>query len=120
MKRPVRVMRFDELNANQCYDAVWANASLLHVPRDALADILRLVRRSLKPGGFHFASYKGGDREGRDRFDRYFNYLSREELVGIYEQSGSWELVSIVEYLGGGYQASVQGPWVAITARRTD
>lgn len=38
--RPVRVMRFDELDAVAAYDAVWANASLLHVPRPDLPVIL--------------------------------------------------------------------------------
>jgi hypothetical protein len=31
--RRVRVMRFDELDSSEEYDAVWASASLLHVPR---------------------------------------------------------------------------------------
>ncbi|MCV0426333.1 MAG: class I SAM-dependent methyltransferase [Roseibium sp.] len=120
LRHPVRIMRFDELEADQAYDAVWANASLLHVPRKALPGILTRVRNALKPGGYHFASYKGGGQEGRDVFGRYYNYLSREDLVDSYSRSGDWETVSIVEYLGGGYQTKVQGPWIAITARRPD
>ncbi|MES0879655.1 class I SAM-dependent methyltransferase [Roseibium sp. SCP14] len=116
--RPVQVMRFDQLSAEQSYDAVWANAALLHVPRGALPGILARVRTALKPGGGHFASFKGGGREGRDTFGRYFNYLSREDLVECYRQSGDWETVSIVEYPGGGYQSVAEGPWIAITARR--
>ena len=57
--RPVCIMRFDELSAVDAYDGIWANASLLHVPRAALSKILALVLRALKPGGLHFASYKG-------------------------------------------------------------
>ncbi|MEM9633489.1 MAG: class I SAM-dependent methyltransferase [Pseudomonadota bacterium] len=116
--RPVRVMRFDELCAEQSYDAVWANASLLHVPRGALPDILARVRAALRPGGLHYASFKAGDDEGRDAFGRYFNYLSRADLTECYRQSGDWETVSIVEYLGGGYQSTAEGPWIAITVRR--
>ena len=116
--RPVKVMRFDELEAVGAYDAVWAKASLLHVPREALSSILARVHRALKPGGLHFASYKGGGEEGRDAYGRYFNYLSREDLVGAYRRSGDWETVSIDEFLGGGYQAKTKGPWIAITARR--
>lgn len=117
--RPVRVMRFGELEAVVAYDAIWANASLLHVPRKALTEVLARVFRALKPGGFHFGSYKAGGSEGRDSHGRYFNYLSRAELVSAYERSASWHVESIVEYVGGGYEGG-RGPWVAITVRRPE
>src|SRR5271163_172937 len=101
--RCVRVMRFDELDAREVYDAIWASASLLHVPRSSLPEILALVFEALKPGSLHFASYKGGGAEGRDRYGRYFNYLSREDVTEAYRRSGRWEVVSVTEYLGGGY-----------------
>lgn len=113
--RPVRVMRFDQLDAIGSYDAVWANASLLHVPRPQLPAVLTLVSRALKPGGLHFASYKGGGVEGRDCLDRYFNYLSSDDLVEAYRRSGAWRILNLVEYEGGGYEGGT-GPWVAITA----
>jgi SAM-dependent methyltransferase len=117
---PVRVMRFEDLDAQAVYDAVWANASLLHVPRPALPDVLARVRAALKPGGLHMASYKGGGQEGRDSHGRYFNYLSAEELRAIYAASGKWQVLSLLEYTGGGYDVGVQGPWTAIFARRAD
>ena len=82
--RPVRVMRFDELEAEESYDAVWAHASLLHVPRLHLRSVLSRIYRALKPRGLHFADYKSGGAEGRDGFSRYFNYLSRDELIDAY------------------------------------
>lgn len=115
--RTVRVMRFDELDAVNEYDAVWAHASLLHVPRPALAGVLSLVFRSLKPGGVHFADFKGGGCEGRDAFGRYFNYLTADEVSAIYKCSADWDILSLTEYLGGGYDR-VQGPWVGITTRK--
>jgi SAM-dependent methyltransferase len=118
LRIPVRVMRFEELDASAVYDAVWANASLLHVPRPALPAILMKIREALKPGGLHHATYKGGGQEGRDRHGRYFNYLSSDEVVQMYERSGSWEILSVSDYLGGGYDSGVQGPWVAIMARK--
>jgi 2-polyprenyl-3-methyl-5-hydroxy-6-metoxy-1,4-benzoquinol methylase len=72
----VNVIRFDQLEALEEYDAVWASASLIHVPRQGLSGILRRVFRALKPAGLHFASYKSGGREGRDSAGRYYNYLS--------------------------------------------
>jgi SAM-dependent methyltransferase len=116
----VRVMRFEDLDAQGLYDAVWANASLLHVPRPALPGVLARVRAALKPGGLHMASYKGGGQEGRDSHGRYFNYLSAAELRAVYDASGKWEVLSLLDYTGGGYDPGVQGPWTAIFARRVD
>ena len=48
--RPVRVVHFDKLDALETYDAIWANASLLHVPRSFLPQILALVFQALKTG----------------------------------------------------------------------
>lgn len=79
----VRVMRFDELDAERAYDAVWANASLLHVPFLALRGVLSRIVRALKPGGFHAASDKIGAEKGdeRDRLGRYFNLPSAEAAL---------------------------------------
>ena len=38
--RPVRVMRFEELDERQAYDGVWANACLLHAPFPPLPGVL--------------------------------------------------------------------------------
>jgi SAM-dependent methyltransferase len=117
IRTPVRVMRFDELCALEEYDAVWAHASLLHVPRSGLTAVLRLIWRALRPGGLHCASFKGGGEEGRDRFGRYFNYLDLPELLVIYDASGAWEVVTTDQYMGGGYGRS-EGPWAAVTLRK--
>lgn len=115
--RPVRVMRFDSLNANGLFDAVWANASLLHVPRAALSGVLTRVHRALKPGGLHFASYKGGTREGRDEFGRFFNYPSADYLRAIYQTAGAWAAFDIESSSGTGYDKRVT-PWHNIRATR--
>ena len=60
----------------------WANACLLHVPRDELAGVLGLIRRALKPAGTFYASYKTGDGAGRDTLNRYYNYPSPDWLRG--------------------------------------
>jgi len=115
--RPVRTLRFDQLADRDAYDAVWANASLLHVPGEALAGVLASVFRALRPGGQHFASYKAGDRGKRDNYGRYYNYPDKPALLDAYAQAGPWESLATKAYvgseLGGG-----QIPWLAVTARR--
>ena len=61
--RPVETLLFHELDEVEAYDAVWANACLLHVPRDQLAHVLSLIRRALKPAGVVLCQLQG--RRGR-------------------------------------------------------
>ena len=93
--RPVETLLFHELDAVEAYDGVWANACLLHVPRDDLANILSLIWRALKPGGAFFASYKEGDAGGRDTLNRYYNYPTPEWLRDSYAKAGRWSSLSI-------------------------
>lgn len=116
--RPVRVMRFDELEALQEYDAVVATAALLHVPRAGLPAILQRIWRALKPDGWHVATYKGGGVEGRDDLRRYYNYPSSSGLESLYRQSGSWSAIVMEEYVGGGYYDGKRGPWLKIIVRK--
>lgn len=93
--RRVDTLLFHELDEVEAYDAVWANACLLHVPRDQLAHVLSLIRRALKPGGAFFASYKEGEAGGRDALDRYYNYPSQDWLRATYAEAGDWSALSI-------------------------
>lgn len=114
---PVRIMRFDEIDERDTYNAVYASASLLHVPVDDLPSVLAGIHAALIPGGLHFASYKGGGQAGRDRFGRYFNYLSFKQALHVYQSAAPWADVAVNETTGGGYDG-VQGPWLTIVARK--
>jgi SAM-dependent methyltransferase len=93
--RPVGTLLFHELDSVDAYDGVWANACLLHVPRDQLANVLALIHRALKPGGAFYASYKAGDGDGRDTLDRYYNYPTEDWLRTTYAEAGGWRDLSI-------------------------
>jgi SAM-dependent methyltransferase len=113
--RPVRLMRFEELDAVAAYDAVWASACLLHVPEDALAGVLGSIRRALKPGGLFFASFKSGDGGDRDSLGRYYNFPSRTTLEAAYAAAGPWSEIVIDEGEGGGYDG-VARTWLFVVA----
>ncbi len=93
LNHPVEAMRFDELDEHQAYDGVWASACLLHVPRDELAGILARVHSALKSSGVFYASYKVGERAGRDSLGRYYNYPSPDWLRETYAGAGAWDLL---------------------------
>ncbi|MEO8374175.1 MAG: class I SAM-dependent methyltransferase [Sphingomonas bacterium] len=114
---PVRIMRFDEIEDQDAYDAVYASASLLHVRVDDLPSVLASIHAALTPGGLHFASYKGGGQAGRDRFGRYFNYLSYIQALQLYQAAAPWADLTVNETTGGGYDG-IQGPWLTIVARK--
>lgn len=115
---PVEVLRFDQLTADSKFDAVYASASLLHVPVNSLASVLSKIHRAIKPGGKHFASYKSGGAHGRDRFGRYFNYLSREQAERHYLNAAPWSQLVIEEMTWGGFDG-VQGPWLTVLAEKS-
>ena len=101
---PVRVMLFDELDYAQAFDGVWANASLLHAPREGLPDIIRRIHAALEPGGLLYASFKSGEAGGRDVFGRYYNYPSRDVMMALFEANGPWRDIIITIQPGGSYE----------------
>jgi SAM-dependent methyltransferase len=115
--QPVRQMLFGELEAERAYDGVYACASLLHAPRKELPDIISRIHRSLKTGGYVWASFKGGQQEGLDTFGRYYNYFSEIELKDIWSGNGEWSILEHENWQGSGYD-KVATDWHSITARR--
>jgi len=114
--RPVTVMRFQDLRATGEFDGVWAEASLLHVPRAELPDVFSRIHRALKPGAPLHASFKAGEAEGHDGFGRYYNYPSPDWLSECLT-AGGWRDVALSEADGGGYDGKPTR-WLFLTARR--
>ncbi|MBP1860812.1 class I SAM-dependent methyltransferase [Rhizobium herbae] len=114
--RPVAVLAFDRLDETAAYDAVWASACLLHVPRQELAAVLSRIHRALKPGGTFYASFKAGSAEGRDGLQRYYNYPSRDWLTARYAPL-EWMRVDVGENKGRGYDGE-ETDWLHVTAIR--
>jgi SAM-dependent methyltransferase len=115
--RPVKIMRFEDLDERGVYDAVWASASLLHVPDDRLGDVLAKIHGALRRGGRFYASYKKGKGGDRDGLGRYYNFPSRERLTAAYSQAGEWIGLTMEEAPGSGFDG-VARVFVHVTAIR--
>lgn len=111
---PVRVLLFGDLDEKDSYHGVWANACLLHVPRRDLPGIIRRIHAALRPGGVFYASFKARSREGRDRFQRYYNYPSPAWLREVYGAL-QWSSVEIETDIGSGYDREPTN-WLHVTA----
>lgn len=111
-----RLMRFDELAADRAYDAVWAYACLLHCPRAELPDILNRIYRALRPGGWHYASFKLGDGEGRDLLGRLHNFPDAEWVRHSYRDAGFLQVEE--EVFAGKSSDGTERDWIAITVQR--
>jgi SAM-dependent methyltransferase len=115
--RPVATLLFHDLDAVDAYDGVWANACLLHVPRNELSHVLSLIWRALKPGGAFYASFKTGGAEGRDTLDRYYNYPTPEWLRETYTAAGDWRSLEIETGEVIGFD-NKWAPMLFVTARK--
>lgn len=67
----VRQMLFQELDEKEKYDGIWACASILHLPKKQLREVLENMYAALKSEGWIYTSFKYGKFEG-ERNGRYF------------------------------------------------
>ncbi len=81
----VLLTSFETLDIPGLYDGIWACASLLHVQRAKLTDVIAELARRLNPDGVFYMSFKYGNKEiWKD--GRYFNYLDEGSLKEIIER----------------------------------
>ncbi len=80
--QPVKCQLFSELDEINTYDAIWACASLLHLPTIELKETLKNIEKALKHGGYFYASFKYGEFEGY-REGRFFNDFTEQSFKAL-------------------------------------
>ncbi|WP_321024130.1 class I SAM-dependent methyltransferase [Eisenbergiella porci] len=88
----VKQMLFQELNAAEEYDGIWACSSILHSTYNDLKDILKKLARALKKEGILYMSFKYGDFEGI-RNGRYFIDMTEDKLQKILQETDVFQLM---------------------------
>ena len=83
----VRCLRFDELDYHDEFNGIWACASLLHVPKAEIADIMQKISDATKTNGVLYASFKYGNGE-TIKGDRLFNNYKENDIDSILQPSG--------------------------------
>ena len=78
----VKLEDVSNINYFNMYDAIWASASLIHIKRENLGDVLKKCVKALKIGGVIYCSFKYGDKE-IEVDGRYFNYINESIIRKI-------------------------------------
>ena len=98
-----------------CFDGVFANASLIHVPRQELPRVLRELHAALKPDGVLFCSNPRGQNDEGWQGERY----------GVWHDLDAWRrfltaarFVELEHYYRPPGRPRADQPWLATVWRR--
>ena len=78
INQEVIVSKFEDFKSEERFDGIWACASLLHVRRENIEEVLRNLVNNLNKGSVFYLSFKYGDDEYIDERGRYFNCYKEE------------------------------------------
>jgi len=98
----VKKMFFQDLDAINKYDGIWACASLLHVPKREIDALFKKFIKALKPNGIWYMSFKMGEKE-RIKDSRFFNDYTMGDLQHLLESYNE--------------DLSVEDLWITVDAR---
>lgn len=108
------VMDMREIDFDSVFEGIWACASLLHLPKDDMPDMLRKLCDALKVNGVLYISVKKGDYEGF-RQERFYSDYEASELEMLLRDVGGFEDIKIWE----NDDSRVEGQqWVNAFARK--
>lgn len=105
---------FDQLDAVDLYDGIWANFSLLHAPIADMPANLTRIHTALKSGGLVHLGLKVGTGESRDGIGRKYSYFQPDTINQLLTVAG-FTPATLVEGAEAGLSGAVQ-PFMLVTA----
>ena len=114
----------DAAALGQRFDAAFAQASLVHIPKKAAAAVLASLAATVRPGGLVYVAVKETkpdepDEEERVELEygytirRFFSYYTLEELRGLFRQANLHDVYHSVTPSGS-------TRWLQIIGRKAD
>jgi hypothetical protein len=108
-------MTFEQVTQVDEFDAIWACASLLHVPRANMPGVLGKLAGALKVGGLWYASFKWGEGE-RVVDDRQFTDFTAETFAVLLQHVPQ---ISIVKWWKNADLRGRNSEWLNMLLTRT-
>lgn len=112
----VRKMFFQEMDYENIFDGVWANASLLHIEEGELIPVFKKISTSLKQGGHFFASFKYGQGTLYDG-ERWFTMMTEIEITEIIKSLPEFRLIHLWKSIDVGKRKNLE--WLNIIIQKT-
>ena len=93
----VKKMKWEELDEKEAYDAIWASASLYHVPRPDMAPTFKRIADALKSKGILFASFREKENDFVDSEGRALTSFNKDTLTSFLSTLGLFDIVALSE-----------------------
>jgi SAM-dependent methyltransferase len=84
---PCEILRFQDMDFRETFDGIWACASLLHIPKRQMNNVMVRFVRALKTCGIFYISLKEGEGERIAADGRLFNYYTVNSFRKILAQN---------------------------------
>jgi ubiquinone/menaquinone biosynthesis C-methylase UbiE len=120
IKMDMRRLKFED----EIFDGIWANATILHLPRKDVPQALSEFHRVLKADGILHVGVKRGEGVGftQDQYAanerRYFTYFELEEMEQLVREAGFEIIDSFIDNPSKRKAGSRNIDWVKVFARK--
>ena len=104
IEQEVICSKFEELQLTEKFHGIWACASLLHVNKRDLIQVIKNISSNLEHNGVFYMSFKYGENEYIDEKGRYFNCYTEETFKEMLSQVPNLKIKTIYksgDTLGG-------------------
>lgn len=108
-------LTFDKIDFSNEFDAVWACASLLHIPSTELQGVIKKISTALKENGILYCSFKYGDFEGV-RNGRYFTDYTEETISDVISKFPELRIVDL--WITEDARPEREEKWVNVIVRK--
>jgi len=93
---------FEEIEAVDSFDGIWASFCLQHTARKNLPEVLRRIARALRKSGWLYIGIHMGDETLRDNLDRLYEHYQEDELRNLLADCGI-KVISVTHGESTGY-----------------
>jgi SAM-dependent methyltransferase len=116
---PCEILFFQDMVFQDEFDGIWACASLLHIPKSDVEDVVARFVRALKSGGISYISLKEGDGERVAEDGRFFSDYTAESFRKVVAQFRQLYELEFWKTEDVGSHAHRQ-PWLNFLIRKID